>query len=66
MKVTLMCNGWRSPVHITKLIGDSQKTVGIGTRLSGTVEGSPAEIAALKEGIKRGWTPEFWVTEVKE
>jgi len=64
--VDLMCNGWRDPVILNWLLGKPREIINVNTRLTATIEGTPEQIAALEEGVAKGYHPEFWVMKVKQ
>lgn len=67
MKVELMCNGWIPPVNVHAQLGEPRSQVNINTRLEATINGTSEQLAAIRDGISKGWRPEFWIIEeVKE
>jgi hypothetical protein len=56
----LMNNGWAPPVNWSGPPPPFKETIYIGKRLTATFEGTDEEIAAIRNGIEKGWFPEFW------
>lgn len=67
MKVRLLCNGWIPPFNITSTLGNPRESININTRLEATINATPEQQEAIRDGISKGWRPEFWIIEeVKE